>query len=177
MPLIFPQLNNSDIHAGIIFAHWQNLYFCVGLIYYWKCSARYWMKYPEIKAFSDPYFPVYGIVSVFFRISTESEILSKYGKTRIRFCLHIGKYGSEKARISAYFTQWENRTWMLINLVSFNTKSKDWETIWNNNKGCVNLEINFWYKHKFSCYVIILVLQWKIVYENFISTLTRTLNL
>ena len=69
------------------------------------------MKYPEIKAFSDPYFPVYGIVSVFFRISTESEILSKYGKTRIRFCLHTGKYGSEKARIAAYFTEFIVNKW------------------------------------------------------------------
>ena len=31
-------------------------------------------------------------------------------------------------------------------------------------KVCVKLKINFWYKHRFSCYVIILVLQWKIMY-------------
>ena len=33
---------------------------------------------------------------------------SKYGKIRIRFCLYTGKYGLEKARIWAYFTQWSS---------------------------------------------------------------------
>ena len=45
------------------------------------------------------------IVSVFSRIWTESLILSKYGKIRIRFCPYTGKYGSKKARFSGYFTQ------------------------------------------------------------------------
>ena len=45
------------------------------------------------------------IVSVFSRIWTELENLSKYGEIRIRFRPHTGKYGSEKARILAYFTQ------------------------------------------------------------------------
>ena len=39
------------------------------------------------------------------QISVFSEILSKYGKIPIRSCPHTGKYGSEKARISAYFIQ------------------------------------------------------------------------
>ena len=45
------------------------------------------------------------IVSVFSPIWTESLILSKYGKIRIRFCPYTGKYGSKKARFSGYFTQ------------------------------------------------------------------------
>ena len=45
------------------------------------------------------------IVSVFSRIWTESLILSKYWKIRIRFCPYTGKYGSKKACISGYFTQ------------------------------------------------------------------------
>ena len=32
-PSIFAQLNNSYIRTRIIFAHWQNLYFRVGLSY------------------------------------------------------------------------------------------------------------------------------------------------
>ena len=35
-PLIFAQLNNSYICAGIIFTHWQNLHFCVDLSCGWK---------------------------------------------------------------------------------------------------------------------------------------------
>ena len=58
-PLIFAQLIDSYICAWIIFAHWKNLYFCIGLSYDWKCSARHYMKYDEIQAFSNPYFPVY----------------------------------------------------------------------------------------------------------------------
>ena len=38
-------------------------------------------------------------------IWTEAGILSKYGKIRIQFSPYTGKYGLEKARIWAYFTQ------------------------------------------------------------------------
>ena len=67
--LIWAQLNNSYSCARIIFALWQNLYFRVGLSYDWKCSARQCMNYAEIRAFSDPYFPVYEQNhTLFFRV-------------------------------------------------------------------------------------------------------------
>ena len=49
-------------------------------------------------------------------------------------------------------------------MVSCNTKLKDQETIKNNIKLHVNLEIYFWYKQKFSFHVIILILQRKVMY-------------
>ena len=48
---------------------------------------------------------IYGISLVFSRIWTESDIMAKYGKIRIRFCPYMGKYGSEEVRILVYFTQ------------------------------------------------------------------------
>ena len=60
------------------------------------------MKYDEIRAFSDPYFPVYGQTRICIF-------------PRILFCPHTGKYGLEKARIFAYFTQWKNRGWVQTN--------------------------------------------------------------
>ena len=54
------------------------------------------------------------IIFVFSRIWTELENLSKYGKMRIRFCPYTGKYGSEKACISAFFIQWSPREVVLI---------------------------------------------------------------
>ena len=98
VPLIFAQLNNLCIRAL------TNLYFPVCLSYDWKCSARHRVKYAKIRAFSDSYFS---------RIWTESYLhFPVYGKIRIRFCPHTERYGREKARISAYFTQWGNRSWM-----------------------------------------------------------------
>ena len=38
-----------------------------------------------------------------------STILPLYGKIRIRFCPYMEKHGSEKPRISVYFTQWLGR--------------------------------------------------------------------
>ena len=46
------------------------------------------------------------MISLFSRIWAESENLSEYGKIRIRFCPCTGKYGSEKARVQVFFTQW-----------------------------------------------------------------------
>ena len=43
-----------------------------------------------MKAFSDPYFPVYG-------------------KNRIRFFPYTAKYRSEKPHISGYFTHFESK--------------------------------------------------------------------
>ena len=87
--LIWAQLSNSYSSARIIFALWQNLYFRVGLSYDWKCSARQCVKYAEIRAFSYPYFPVYEQNRILiFPYWTESEILSKFGEMRIRFCPH-----------------------------------------------------------------------------------------
>ena len=79
-------------------------------------------------------------VSVFSGIWTESEILYKYEKIRIRFCPHTGKYGNGSIQTQKI-------------------KKQPGRII----KVCVNLEINFWYKHTFSGYVIILVLQWKVM--------------
>ena len=77
---------------------------CRNTDFLWSVFSRIWTE-------SYLYFSVFGqngrFLSVFSRIWTESEILSKYGKIRIQFCPHRGKYGSEKAHISAYFTQWE----------------------------------------------------------------------
>ena len=42
------------------------------------------------------------VIFVFSRISTESGNLSKYEKIRIQFRLYTRKYGSWKARISAF---------------------------------------------------------------------------
>ena len=57
------------------------------------------MKYAEIRAVFDLYFPVYGQNRI--RVFPYLHIIW------ILFCPHTGKYGSEKARIST-------------NLVSFN---------------------------------------------------------
>ena len=48
------------------------------------------VKYPEMQAFSDPYFPVYG-------------------QDRIRFRPYTEKYRSEKPHISGYFTYYESK--------------------------------------------------------------------
>ena len=44
------------------------------------------------------------ILSIF----RQKQILSKYGKIRVRFCLYTGKHKLEKARIWAYFTHWSS---------------------------------------------------------------------
>ena len=88
------------------------------------------------------------IVSVFSRIYSESEIQSKCRKIRLWFWKHTVKYGAEKA--------WQ--TWFV--LIQNQKIKKDSRII----KVCVNLEIKFWYRQKCSCYVIILVLQWKTIY-------------
>ena len=52
------------------------------------------VKYAEILAFFDPYFPVHYMdrfLFVFSRILTSSENLSKYGEMRMRFCPYMGK--------------------------------------------------------------------------------------
>ena len=49
VPLIFALLKNPYTCARIIFAHWQNLYFCVGLSYDRKYSVRQCVKYAEIR--------------------------------------------------------------------------------------------------------------------------------
>ena len=53
------------------------------------------VKYAKIRASSDLYFPVYDSVPM--------------RKIRIWFCSYTGKHRSEKANISAYFTQWLGR--------------------------------------------------------------------
>ena len=57
------------------------------------------MKNAEMRAFSDPYFPVYGQNRIhIFLYWTYSPILSKYGKIQTWFYSYKGKYGSEKTR-------------------------------------------------------------------------------
>ena len=51
-------------------------------------------------------------VSFFYKQLTKKV---NYGKIRIRFCPHMGKYGLQKSRISAYFTQYlveHFQTWL-----------------------------------------------------------------
>ena len=102
VPSIFAQLNNSYICAQITFAHWQNLYFRVSQTYGWKCSARHCVKYVNIRAFSDPFFPEYGknhigIFTYLDRIrhsvqiqENADTILLTYGKILIRESPYFG---------------------------------------------------------------------------------------
>ena len=43
-----------------IYSRTNNLFFRVDASYDWKCSARLCVKCAKIRAFSDPYFAVYG---------------------------------------------------------------------------------------------------------------------
>ena len=64
------------------------------------------------------------IIFVFSHIWTQLENLSKYGKMRIQKCPYTGKYGSEKARILAFFIQWSPRKAAL----TF-SKLRDWRPV------------------------------------------------
>ena len=111
--LIFVQLSNPYICSRIIVARCQKFYFRVGLSYDWKWSARHYVKYAEIRAFCDTYFPVNGQNCI--RIFPYLNRIGYSVQMRIQFRPNTGKYWSEKACILAYFTQWENRSWILTN--------------------------------------------------------------
>ena len=56
------------------------------------------MKYAEIWTFSDSYFPVYGQnhIHIFLYLDRIKDSV-QIRENQIRFCQHMGKYGSEKA--------------------------------------------------------------------------------
>ena len=74
------------------------------------------MKYDKIWAFSDSYFPVYGqnhirIFPYLDRITDSAQIQENMDTILPTY----GKIQPEKAHILAYFTQYENSSWMLSN--------------------------------------------------------------
>ena len=107
--------------GGIVAGGWWNFSMSLkGLLCQVKILQKFntgkqCLKYAQIGAFSDPYFPVYGQNHIrIFPYWAELESMSKYGKIRIRFCPYAAKHGSEKARILTFFTQWSLREGVLI---------------------------------------------------------------
>ena len=116
------------------FLHWQNLYFRLCLSDDWKCSARDYMKYAKIQAFSDSYFPVCGqtyirIFRYLERISDSVQtrentdtILSIYGKTPVlslrEICPNMGFLWSEISGIWTYIVSVFTRFWTELEILS-----------------------------------------------------------